>query len=170
MAQDKYIVGFKLLAIYQIVGGVLGIAFIVPAFLSIADLSYASVIVIFAGFVLHSFSMYCGIMLYRSQRRSLVMSFVCQCLQGLSISTPGFFYQFVSGFSFLFYLQSLSGDFHIQFGSTFSFFSVQVADDLYDRVMIGFNFVALGIAIFLYHEIKAIAREKKSDLVDSIGT
>jgi len=162
-------VGFKLLAIYQIVGGALGIAFIVPAFLSIAGLSYASVIFIFAGFLLHSFSVYCGIMLYRSQSRSLVMSFVCQCLQGISISTPGFFYQFVSGFSFSLYLQSISGDFHIQFGSTFSFFSVQLADNLYDTMMIGFNFVALGIATVLYYEIKAIAREKKSDLVDSIG-
>lgn len=168
MAQDKYIVGFKLLAIYQIVGGALGIAFIVPAFFNIADISYASVF-IFAGLLLHSFSVYCGIMLYRSQSRSLVMSFVCQCLQGISITAPGFFYQFVSGFSFSLYLESLSGEFHIQFGSTFSFFSIQMADNLYDRIMIGFNFVALGIATVLYYEIKAIAREKKSDLVDSIG-
>jgi len=169
MAQDKYIVGLKLLAIYQIVGGVLGIAFIVPAFLSIDDLSYVSVILIFAGFLLHSFSVFSGIMLFRSQFGSLIMSFVCQCLQGISISTLGFFYQFVSGFSFSLYLQSLSGDFHIQFGSDFSYFSVHVVDNPYDR-MIGFNFVALGIATVLYHEIKAIAREKKSDLIDSIGS
>ena len=168
MSKDKYVVGFKWLAVYQIAGGLIGVAFIAPLFFSIDDFTNVSALLIFAGLLLHSFSVYCGIILFRTQQNSLVMSLVCQCLQACSIYGFGFFYQFVSGFSFSLFLESYSGSFHIHFGSFFSSFSIHTRDNNFDR-MIGFNFVALGIIAVLYHEIKAIAREKKSDLVDSIG-
>ncbi len=168
MPKDKYLLGFKWLSVYQITGGIIGIAFSVPLFFS-GDLYNISTLIIFAGFLLHSFSVYCGVMLFRLQQHSVIMSLVCQCLQAVSIYGFGIFFQFVSGFSFSLYLESLSGSFHIQFGSSLSSYSLQIGDNLADRV-IGFNFVALGIIFVLYYELKAIAREKKSDLINSIGS
>lgn len=167
MSKDKYIFGFKWLSVYQIAGGLIGMAFTFSLLLRINDFYYLSVLLIFAGFLLYSFSVYCGIMLFRSQTNSLVMSLVCQSLQAVSISCCGFFYHYVSGFS-LFLMLDSSESFHIRFSTSLSLFTFQTGADFVDRI-IGFNVVALGIVTILYYEIKAIAREKKSDLIESIG-
>ena len=167
MSKDKYISGFKWLAIYQILGGLTGMLDVFPLLFT-AHYNYVTLSIIFTGFLLQAFSAYCGISLFRQQTNSLLISLVCQCLQAVSIYSFGFFYQYVSGFSFSLMLESSEG-FHVHFSGNLSLFSFQTGDNSFDR-MVGFNMVALGIIAVLYHEIKAIAREKKNDLIDSIGS
>jgi hypothetical protein len=64
MSKDEYVVGFKWLAVYEMAGGLLGIASIVPLILRTNDLNFASALLIFGGFLLQSFLVYFGLMLF----------------------------------------------------------------------------------------------------------
>ena len=167
MPKDKYITGFEWLAIYQIIGGLLGLLFMTRFiwFVTLLDIGYD--VLVFAGVLLYLFSIYCGIILLQSKSNSLILSIFCQSFQAVSVSLFGFAYKYVSGFLFSIVLES-SDTFHVRFGFSLSSFSFVIGTDADDR-RFEFNIVAMLIIMVLFHAIKSVNLEKRGDLVDSIG-
>ena len=167
MSRDKYITGFGWLAIYQIVGGLLGIAFMTRflSFVTLSNIVYD--VLVFAGVLLYLFSIYCGIILFQSKSNSLILSIVCQSFQAVSVSLFGFAYKYVSGLLFSIVLES-SDTFHVRFSFSLSSFSFVIGTNTDDR-SIEFNIIAMLIIMVLFHAIKSVNREKRGDIVDSIG-
>ena len=168
MAKDPYISGFKWLAVYQIAGGLLGIVLMGNLFFAADFTPILYVMIICVGLLLYIFSIYCGIILFQSKSNSLVLSFVCQSLQAISVSFFGFYYKYVSGFLFSIILES-TDSFHLRFGLNLSSFSFVIGGDSDGRT-IEFNTIAIGIMVVLAHAIKSIAIERRGDMIDSIGS
>ncbi|MEJ8804266.1 hypothetical protein [Pontibacter sp. H249] len=148
----------KAIAIYQIVGGLLGIALTVWVLFSgetvIDQLNLR--ISLFAG-ALYVFSILCGRMLFRNLRRGLILSIVNQLLQVVYISIGTFGFQYVAGLrvgigvdmvaGWIFKLRLALSSFHFNLG----------IDN--GQKFIGLNLVALFMIFWLE---RLLEKEKQS--------
>ena len=168
MPKDKYIEGLKGLAIYQIIGGSLGVL-LVGFELYLTSLNTPLILLIFfVGFALNAFSVYCGIQLFRKQVRSIEYSLVNQYLQLVTFAGSGFLYGYVAGLAIYFQVQagsSVLGGFKF----SLSTWQIQIGQD-FSYGFVGINLVAGALVMVLHHELRGIAREKLTDQISSIGS
>jgi hypothetical protein len=166
--KDTYIEGFLWLAIYQILGGLLGLFYVGTAISEIGLMNVSLNAYLIAGISLYIYSIYCGIILLQRRVNSLEYSLVNQYLQLLSVAGSSIIFQFVAGFSMriIFYLD---GGFTT--GINFSLSSVNLGFNLDNSSHgVGVNLVAGGIVFILHHQLIAISRERTNDQIDSIGS
>jgi hypothetical protein len=94
----------RIIALYQIAGGIAGIGLMLIVVLILirsAPLSIATFIMLVA-VVLHGFSVYCGMLLLKKKYRSgLNLSVINQALQLVSIAISGYAYKYIAGLVFL---------------------------------------------------------------------
>src|SRR5688500_13713000 len=102
------------LGIYQIIGGVLGLAFSYW----IVNVSFSIILLLDLLFALglYGFSIYCGILLIRKHKNGLIFSKVNQLLQVIQLAMFGYGFTYISGVAF------------------------SVGLDLTDEAVLGFNF------------------------------
>ena len=86
----------KALAIYQIIGGILGFVFLF-LLLDFRNSSLIWLILLPFIFVLFTYSIYCGIVLLKNVSKGLIHSKVNQFLQVVSFMAFGYAYQYMSG-------------------------------------------------------------------------
>ncbi|RZJ75963.1 MAG: hypothetical protein EOO45_03935 [Flavobacterium sp.] len=168
MPKDKYIEGFRGLAIYQIAGGILGLYLVVSDLFMYAQLRMLPAMNVVIGLGFFSYSIYCGTILFLRRRHALSYSLVNQYMQLIAISTGSIIFKFVAGLSLMPGIdigQSTTFSFNIAISSLdIAIHNSSEQRDLY------FNLVSGGIILFLHHEIKAMGKEKIRDEIDLIGS
>ena len=87
------------LALYQIIGGLVGLFFMVRIFLSLESVESLLVAFLVAGIALYCFSVYCGVYLFIKKDYGLRVSLLNQFLQLVSFSIAGYAFEYVSGLS-----------------------------------------------------------------------
>lgn len=168
MATDKYIEGFKGLAIYQIAGGGLSLVSTVYVAILLAKAGILPGPLALAPVIFFGYSIFCGIALLQRTPGSIQMSLVNQYLQLLSFSGSGFVFKYVAGIS----LELVFNANRMPLpGVNLSFFTF----NLYLNVdwpvrQFALNMIAAGIILILHQELRSIARERIRDEIDSIGS
>ena len=138
----------KAIAIYQIVGGILGIALTVWVLFSgniLLD-QVALRISLFAG-GLYVFSILCGRMLFRKSRRGLVLSIVNQVLQVIYFAFGTYSFQYVAGLRVGVGVDMVEG-WIFKFRLALSSFHFSVGTELGQK-FIGINLVALFLIFWM---------------------
>ncbi|WP_162426688.1 hypothetical protein [Pontibacter pudoricolor] len=138
----------KAIAIYQIVGGILGIALTVWVLFSgemVLD-QVALRMALFAG-GLYVFSILCGRMLFRKPRRGLVLSIVNQLLQVIYFSFGAYSFQYVAGLRVGVGVDMIAG-WIFKFRLALSSFHFSLGTDLGQK-FIGINLVALFLIFWM---------------------
>ncbi len=138
----------KAIALYQFIGGILGIALTVWVLLSgemVVD-QMAMRIGLFAG-GLYIFSILCGRMLFRNPRRGLVLSIVNQVLQVVYFSFGTYAFQYVAGLRIGVGVDMVAG-WIFKFRLALSSFHFSVGTDLGQK-FIGVNLVALFLIFWI---------------------
>ena len=138
----------KAIAIYQIAGGLLGIALTVWVMFSgemVVD-QPALRMGLFAG-GLFIFSILCGSMLFRNPQRGLVLSLINQVLQVIYFSFGAYGFQYVAGLRIGIGVDMVGG-WIFKFRMALSSFHFSVGDDLGQK-FIGVNLVALFLIFWL---------------------
>ena len=138
----------KAIALYQIIGGILGIALTIWVMFSgemVVD-QMALRIGLFAG-GLYVFSILCGRMLFRNLRRGLVLSIINQLLQVVYFSFGAYGFQYVAGLRIGVGVDMVEG-WIFKFRLALSSFHFSIGDDLGQK-FIGVNLVALFLIFWL---------------------
>lgn len=138
----------RAIALYQIIGGILGIALTIWVMFSgemVVD-QMALRIGLFAG-GLYIFSILCGRMLFRNLRRGLVLSIINQVLQVVYFSFGAYGFQFVAGLRVGVGVDMVEG-WIFKFRLALSSFHFSIGTDLGQK-FIGVNLVALFLIFWL---------------------
>lgn len=138
----------RALALYQIIGGLLGIALTVWVMFSgnmVVDQT-ALRIGLFAG-GLYIFSILCGRMLFRNPKRGLVLSIINQLLQVIYFSFGAYGFQYVAGLRIGVGVDMVEG-WIFKFRLALSSFHFSIGTDLGQK-FIGINLVALFLIFWI---------------------
>ncbi|MCP2045339.1 hypothetical protein [Pontibacter sp. HSC-36F09] len=138
----------KAIALYQILGGILGIALTVWVMFSgemVVDQT-ALRIGLFAG-GLYIFSILCGRMLFRNPRRGLVLSIINQLLQVVYFSFGAYGFQYVAGLRIGVGVDMVEG-WIFKFRLALSSFHFSFGTDLGQK-FIGINLIALFLIFWI---------------------
>ena len=138
----------KALALYQIIGGILGIALTVGVLFGgelVVD-QMAMRIGLFAS-GLFIFSILCGRMLFRNPKRGLVLSIINQVLQVVYFSFGSYAFQFVAGLRIGVGVDMVEG-WLFKFRLALSSFHFSAGTDLGQK-FIGVNLVALFLIFWI---------------------
>ena len=90
----------NLLAYYQILGGIVGIILIALLIANVSNYTSLIIIMIFIASVLYSYSIACGIFLFKNVKRGLKYSIINQFLQIINFSLFGYGFKYISGLFF----------------------------------------------------------------------
>jgi hypothetical protein len=157
----------KALGVYQILGGAIGVLLIFWAFLSSQQTGLFIPIYLFM-FGLFAFSIYCGIICLRTKDNALHLSLINQILQIIGFAMFGFAFQYAAGI-YLAVGLDLTESFNLKFGAGFSKFDFNLNIET-QRLEVNFNFIALGLIIFIERVKKKIREEQDQNQVSSIAT
>lgn len=167
MHKRNYIEGFKWLAIYQIVGGLIGLySLISPVGEAILHGDTVNITGLI-GMILFSYSIFCGITLWQRKSHSLIHTLVNQYLQLVQIVRSGFAFGYVAGFSMTLNLE-ISESFFPWLKIDFAQFFFNIGSET-DTRMVGINIISLLLLLLIHHELKSIWKERIRDEIDSIG-
>lgn len=141
---------FKL-GLYQIIGGGVGILFLLSSLTSFSELSIIIILILLAGLILFSFSVFCGILCLKSFNTALRYSVINQFLQIVGFAVFGFFFKYVAGIFVSAGIDLFDG-FKLTFNFGISEFQLFFNREN-DHAGINLNFFALGI-IYWIEKIK----------------
>ncbi|WP_101443131.1 hypothetical protein [Pontibacter ramchanderi] len=147
----------RAIALYQIIGGILGIALTLWVLFSgemVIDQS-ALRISLFAG-GLYIFSILCGRMLFRNQKRGLVLSLINQVLQVVYFSFGAYAFQYVAGLRVGAGVDMVAG-WVFKFRLALSSFHFSIGSDTGQK-FIGVNLVALFLIFWIERLLEKTSR------------
>jgi hypothetical protein len=87
------------LAAYQLIGGIIGLYYLVSLIMSAGRIPPLLVMIVALGLACYLFSVFCGIFLFKDRVLGTRLSLVNQLLQVLSFSLFGYGYEYVAGIS-----------------------------------------------------------------------
>jgi len=146
----------KVISIFQIIGGIIGIAFISITFVKNWEFEPVLLVGIFS-ICFYIYSLFCGITLLKPGKGSFKYTIVNQLLQVFHISVPEFSFQYVSGLSMnvgFSFMDKTTMD----FGAGLSVFKFVLNQDT-RGFFIGLNLVAL----FFLYQLRNIRRAALRD-------
>ncbi len=156
----------KGLGIYQIAGGAVGVILILWAALIIQEWSQQSIVLVLLlySFMLlfFAFSIYCGILCLKKHSIALKLSLINQILQVIGFAMFGVSFQYVAGIYFTVGLD-LTQSFNLNFGLGIPTFKFYINDGSH-QLLVTFNFVALGLIIFI-EKLRKQIKEKQEQLI-----
>ena len=150
----------KAIAIYQVVGGLLGIALTLWVMFS-GDMTLdqqALRISLFAG-GLFVFSILCGRLLFRSPKRGLVLSIVNQVLQVVYFSFGAYGFQYVAGLRIGLGVDMVES-WTFKFRLALSSFHFSLGTDLGQK-FIGINLVALFLIFWMERLLEKVREDRR---------
>lgn len=157
----------EMLGAYQILGGIIGLIVICILIFKIGSFNLTTLF--FIGIILcfYCYSIFCGALIFRNEDLGLKHSMFNQFMQLICFSAWGFTFQYVSGIALSADLVFTNGfDYHINFA--LSNISLIVDPDIGTRV-IGINFVALFIILFIIRQRRILKRELLEDQLSDFG-
>jgi hypothetical protein len=162
----KTISKFKTLGIYQIIGGSIGALLVLWGLLSVQQFSGLIILYLFI-LVFFGFSIYCGTLCLKTKNNSLRFSLINQILQVIGIAMFGLTFKYAAGVYFSAGL-NLTESFNLTFGAGVSKFDFNFNNEN-ERLEVDFNFIALGLIIFIERLKKIVKEENDKNQVSSIG-
>ena len=161
----------KTISFYQIIGGAIGLIFILYAVL-FENITSIYTLVLSCFGILHAFSIFCGIyLLYKDLRKGILLSKISQCLQFINFSILGYGFMFISGFSAGVGID-LSSNFLFRMWFNLSSSELIINRDK-DIIKIAINIFAIFIFITLHKirkqlDIKVLLEERMIDKLSDI--
>ena len=152
---------------YQMLGGLIGVAFIAYVFIKSDEITPLLVLILGLGILLYVFSFISGLSLFQKKTYGLKLSLVNQVLQIIGFSAGGFGFEYVAGFSFDFFLSYTDGiDLTSNFG--LSNWHILINNDTGVRE-ISFNIVAMALTIYILSLRKIHREESLTTEISNIG-
>lgn len=151
ISSEKTKIQIKGLAYYQIIGGIIGIGFVIWFVSQTTFFSVLKILLLGVGVGLYSFSIYCGYQLLNStNKESFRLSAINQALQILSFTLLGFSYKYIAGVEFIIGMNLTSETlFTFNFAFFSSEFQISVGDEDKDIAKMGINIVPILIMYFI---------------------
>ena len=155
------------LGIYQIVGGALGLLFIVwniyrtEFFTGLVILIYFFVLLFFA------YSIFCGVLCLKPKKNALTHSLINQILQLIGFAFMGIAYKYIAGVYFTVGLD-LTDAIQVGFGAGFSKLNFTFNIDP-DRLEVDFNLIAFILIYWIDKLMRKIKEEAAIRQASSIG-
>ena len=159
----------KMLGIYQLAGGLIGIMVIVRLIYNLPNLAPAYYLLICFVFMLYIYSVFCGILVLRKTSLALNHSLINQYLQLVNFYVAGYGFAFIAGSSITAGVNLTNGfllDFHL---TLLSDFNIQLATDS-PMIAIYVNVIALVIIIFIDNLNKKMLEEREKSMIAEIGS
>lgn len=138
----------KVLAIYQLAGGGIGIALTAAAMVNYISNVNGLVLIFFCvALALYLYSIYCGVLLFKNYKTGLKHSFINQALQLMSVSFFGYSFQYIAGFYIVMGIDLTDG-FLLTSGTGLS--TWQMLFNMDDgSLFVKVNFVAIFLILFI---------------------
>lgn len=156
----------KILGIYQIWGGIMGIGILVLGLVSISKTESTDRMTIYfsiasIAFLLYCYSIFSGIILIK--REKVIHSFVNQLLQIISFSILGYGFTFFSGFYVSTGINLSTGDFLLKWGLS----TWEISFNSYPELsQIHINILALLLIFYFDYLRKEISTKTEKSLFD----
>jgi hypothetical protein len=144
---DQFKSRVKALAIYQVIGGVLGLGLTFYFFNPGVSVSLLWLLILPFVLGLYGYSIYCGIILFKDIEKGLKRSKVNQLLQVISFMAAGYGYQYASGFYFSIGID-LTNSFTFNFNFGISSWQLNINTDN-PNLILSINIVAIFLVVFI---------------------
>src|SRR5215831_3400857 len=152
----------KVLGIYQIVGGALGIGMTIWM-MDLSSVSALLLLIILIAMALFAYSMFCGVLLLRRPKPGLKHSMINQLLQVVSFSVLGFSFQYAGGI-FLSVGMDLTDSLLFKFNAGISSWQI-IFSSSNDYLIINLNLVALSL---VYVINRLLNKMNENEIVSSL--
>ena len=156
----------RVLAIYQISGGILGIGLTIWLIMQM-EFTNLIFLLLLISLILNSYSIYCGILLLNKKKFGINHSLINQYLQLINFSILGYGFTYISGVYFSIGLD-LTDSMLFKFNLGVSTWQINI-NRYTDTIYINFNLVALVLIIFINNLKKKISEDKIQSQVSEIG-
>lgn len=158
---------YKMLGIYQLLGGIIGIGLTIWILLSVQVQFVGQYFFIVVAFLLYLYSIFCGLMLLKNKKKGLRLSLVNQLFQIVNLSIVGFAYKYISGFFLSFGLDLTNNNLLFNFGTSSWELAINT-NSIISEVHI--NLIALFLVFFierligksLYNEDSTLEKERSN--------
>ena len=135
------------LAAYQLIGGVIGLYYLIDLVRSAGHIPPSFVLIIVLGFVCYLFSVFCGGFLFKDRILGARLSLVNQLLQVFSFSLFGYGFEYVAGISTAVNMD-FAPKYSVSLNSELSNWYLLLSGDDETR-RISFNLVAIFLVLFI---------------------
>lgn len=166
LKSKKTISRLKGLGIYQIIGGAIGVLLIFWGFLNNNQVNGPLVMIYLFMVLFFGYSIICGVMCLRTNNNSLKLSLINQILQVIGFAMAGFAFQYAAGI-YLTVGLDLTESFNFTFGVGLSKINFNFNNEP-QRLEVNFNFIALGLIIFIERTKKLVKEEQDKNLISSL--
>lgn len=157
----------KILGIYQIGGGIIGLGLTVWVISGLTITTFPLIFILLIAVVLYVYSIYCGILLLKKNISGLKHSLINQLLQIINFSIFGFTFQYISGV-FISAGLDLTDSLFLMFNFGVSQWQITINGNK-EILILNFNVVALFLVFFIEKLRKEISREQAERQITSIG-
>ena len=157
----------KILGIYQIAGGILGLSLTVRTISGLTTTTYLLIILLLVAIGLYTYSIYCGTLLLKKNISGLKHSLINQFIQIINLSIFGFTFQYISGV-FISAGLDLTDSLLFTFNVGVSRWQITINGNK-EFLILNFNLVALFLILFIEKLRKEISKEHFERQIASIG-
>jgi hypothetical protein len=155
------------LGIYQIIGGAIGALLIIWGILNTQGATGLIILIYLFMLLFFVFSGYCGILCVKKDDNAVRLSLINQLLQIIGFAMFGFAFQYAAGVYLMAGLD-LTESLNLRFGAGVSKFDFNFNNES-ERLEVTFNFVALGLVIFIEKLKKQIKEDQDKKQISSIA-
>jgi hypothetical protein len=163
---QEYYYKLKLIGIYQVIGGLIGLGLTVWLITMLLPMPLVVICIVIISIGLFLFSVACGIGLWKRKMAAINLSIVLQLLQIITFTLYGISFKFISGLGFLINIDFTSTlQAHIKLSEPLLRFTYLIGPT--DKI-IGVNLSAILIFFFivdLKRKIKRLLIEQEIDLI-----
>ena len=157
----------SILAINQIIGGVIGIVLTIYVMTTAVSFSLLLITILIVILGLYCYSILCGVLIFKSPLTGLKYSLINQYLQILYFSIVGYGFKYLSGlyFSLEFDLGDLPS-FQLQGGVSTWNINFKNA---FEIKTVGINFIAILLILFIDRQINILKVKAVHDTIEELG-
>ena len=157
----------KTLGLYQIIGGAIGTLLVIWGLINGQQITGFVILPYLFIILFFGYSIYCGTLCLQTKPNSLKYSLINQILQVIGFAMFGFAFKYAAGIYFSAGL-NLTESFNLTFGAGISKFDFNFNNEK-ERLEVDFNFVALGLIVFIERLKTRIKGEADFNQASSIG-
>ena len=165
---EEYYFKLKLIGIYQIIGGLIGLGIMIWLITMVLPVSFMVAIILFVSLSSFLFSITCGLGLVFKKSWAIDLSLVLQLLQIINFTLFGYSFKFISGLGILLNVDfTNSTQFKLKASEPwFSFTNLSDPNEM----IIGVNLAAILIAFFIIDLKRKIVRLLENSDLTNIET
>ena len=157
----------KALGVYQIIGGIIGIGLTINLISTLISIPKILFPLFFVAFSLFSYSIICGIIIFKSIKKGLRYSKINQILQVVHFMAFGYAYQYISGINFSIGLD-LTESLNFKANLNLSAWQLNINTDD-PNLIINLNLVALFLIIWIDKAKVATHKEEINKQLNNLG-